>query len=412
VFTNSKNIDLGSYALGESDPYAEFVNSCLVIFDACLARSVAPADFYLALEMHKLDYINRKSLEVLEQSALVLSEGVKQGYKTFAGYEDMRQFSKQKFLPLDNMISRSDRRGTIVYGVNDDSENEERLSLVSTFGIRSLDDHVGGIFEGDMVSLLAPSKGGKSRLATYILHNAVVKHGTNIVMWSVENGVKGWESLLRARHFNWFYNSALTDVSKKRVIDSDSIRKGTLDPEMRELESASWMELRTNINYGRISSIDEDFNSDTLFEVLDSAINDYGAKLICIDYLQLISSGGDSRLTKNERIGEVYKEMLQFLKKKKVGGIFPAQLKQTAVDDMNKRTPEELMNMELRSAAGESYEVIKTPDVNLALYGSIEDMASGRMKLLSVPSRNIAPFPAIDLYVDAGSCTFSSVNLD
>jgi hypothetical protein len=189
------------------------------------------------------------------------------------------------------------------------------------------------------------------------------------------------------------------------------IRKGELPLETEKLEMGSWTELKTNSNYGRITVIDEDFNYDTLFEVLESAINEYGAKFICVDYLQLISGRGalDRGGNKSELIGDVYKTMLQFLKKKKVAGIFPAQLKQTFVEDMNKRSAEELMNMEFRSGAGESYEVIKTPDLNLMLYGTPEDMRTGHLQLHSIPSRNNASFQPIDLLADAGTCTFASV---
>lgn len=409
VFLKSRNIELSSYSLGDSDPYVEFVNSCLTLFDDCVKRQVEFMDFYRALEMHKMEYINRYSVEILEESTVILAEGVKFGNRTLSGYSDMRQNIKHRFVSLDNMMDKADRKGIITYGYNDNSEDEdEKLKLVTTFGIRALDDHAGGVYEGDMVSLLAPSKGGKSRLATYMLHNAIVNHGTNVVMWSVENGVKGWESLIRARHFNWMYNSGISDASEKRILDSDAIRKGEVPDALKDMEEASWMDLRSNSNYGRITTIDEDFNSDSVFEILENAVTEFGAKLVCVDYLQLISAGEDSRISKNERIGEVYKKMLQYLKKKKIGGIFPGQLKQTAVDDMNKKTGEDLVNMEMRSAAGESYEVIKTPDVNLALYGTVEDIATGHMQLLSIPSRNIAPFAPIDLYVDAGSCTFQS----
>ena len=35
-----------------------------------------------------MHYINDKSIALLEESAQILSEGVKQGYKTKVGYED------------------------------------------------------------------------------------------------------------------------------------------------------------------------------------------------------------------------------------------------------------------------------------------------------------------------------------
>lgn len=409
VFQKNQNIELANYRMGDTDPYVEFVNSCLSLFEECSKREVSDVDYYRALEMHKMEYINRKSIEILEESAVILSEGVTKGNRVLRGYEDMRQNLKQNFVKLDNMMNKTDRKGIITYGYTDNEEDEYQLQRITTFGIEELDKHLGGIYEGDMVSLLAPAKGGKSRFSTYVLHNAVVNHGQNVVMWSIENGWKGWEALIRARHFNWFYNSRITDATQMRIIDADMIRKGEYpSPEFRELELASWTDLKSNSSYGRITNIDHDFDFDTFIEVIDNAVNEFGAKLICVDYLQLIT-GGPKGMTKNERIAEAYKRMLQYLKKKKIAGIFPAQLKQTVVGDLRKVDPDELINMELRDSAGESYEVIKTPDVNLSLYGTVEDIRNGTMKLLSIPSRNSQPFEPIDLYVDLGSCTFSSI---
>lgn len=412
VFQRSNNIILSNYSMGETDPYVEFVNSCLTLYDELEKNEVSDDDFYRTVEMHKMEYINMNSINVLEESTVILTEGVQKGNKNYSGYTDMRSNLKTRFQSLDNMMEKKERKGTIIYGVTDVNEEDQsgKLKLVSTYGIAELDSHAGGIYEGDMVSVLAPAKGGKTRITTHILHNAIIE-GTNVLMWSIENGHKGWEALLRARHFNWYYNRNTTDVTQKRIITSDMIRKGDLTPELEQLEEASWLDLRYNPDYGRIGNLDEDFDFDTAIEVIENAVNDVGAKLISIDYLQLISGGGKN-ISKNERIGEMYKKMLQFLKKKKVAGVFPAQLKQTVVGNIDKTDTEDFINMELRDAAGESYEVIKTPDVNLMLYGSVEDIRNGSMKLLSIPSRNISPFEPIELYCDLGTCSFTSVSKD
>lgn len=408
LFLKNNSIDLSRFRISELDPYVEFVNSCIALFEECSKTQTTDEEFYRNMEMYKMSYVNMQSISILEESALILSEGVQKSGRSLTGYDDMRTNLKNQFLKIDNVMNKSDRKGLITYGFNDDEEEQNSaLKLISTFGIEELDEALGGIYEGDMVSILAPAKGGKSRFTTYVLHNAIVNHGANVVMWSIENGYKGWETLIRARHFNYYYNRNITDATQKRFIDNDMIRKGTLSPEMQSLELASWTDLKCNTSYGRFASIDEDFNVDTFLEVLDNAVNATGATLVCIDYLQLVT--GNGRMAKNEMIGEVYKKVLQYLKRKKIGGLFPAQLKQTVVGDLQKTDNADLINKELRDSAGESYEVIKTPDVNLALYGTVSDIRNGTMKILSIPSRNSATFEPIDMYVDAGSCTFSSL---
>lgn len=409
TFQKSKSIEMVNYKVSDSDPYAEFVTSCLGLFEECFKKNVSDEEFYRSIEMHKMTYLNMKSIEILEESAVILSEGITVRGRHLNGYEDMKQNLKSKLLHLDNLQSKSDRRGLIFYGVNsDEEEEEEKLQRVTTYGIEDLDKYIGGIYEGDMVSLLAPAKGCKSRFCTYVVHNAIVNNGTNCVAWSVENGYKNWESLIRARHFSWYYNSKITDVTQKRFINNDMIRKGELSPELAEQELASWTDLKCNSRYGKFVSIDEDFEVDTFIEVIDNAVNAVGAKLIFVDYLQLIG-GGDGKKSKSERIAEAYVKLLSYIKRKKIAAIIPAQLKQNVVGDLQKVDPEELVNTEMRNSAGESYEVIKTPDVNLALYGTPEDIRNGNMTLLGIPSRNSAPFEPISLYVDAGSCTFASL---
>lgn len=410
LFSKHKNIDLSKFKLSDADPYTEFCTSVLAIFDDCKRKEVTPEDYYRTVEMFRMEYISVESVKILEDSALIVSEGLTEGRRTYAGYEDMRNYSKNKFIRLDNLLNKTERKGTVVYGFNDEEEEESgKVQLVCTYGIEALDKALHGIYEGDMISLLAPAKGGKSRFATFLLHNAVV-NGVPIVMWSIENGYKGWEALIRARHFMHFYENKSSDGEVKRFIDADMIRKGELPPDLAEMELASWMDLKANTHYGRIANIDEDFDADTFLEVLDNAVNLVGAKLVCVDYLQLITAGkGQNAASKNDRISEAYKKMLQYLKSKKIAGVFPAQLKQTVVGSLNKVNGEDLINTELRDSAGESYEVIKTPDVNLSLYATMEDLRQGSIKLLSIPSRNSAPFEPIDLACDLGTCTFTSV---
>ena len=409
VFSKSVNINLNKYSISDIDAYEEFVLACEGMFDELWKKQVTDTEYFRSLEMHKMMHITKESLSLLEESALILGEGMVKRGKKLSGFSDMTNNLKTNLLKLENMVTKSDRRGIITYGVNnEEEEGDSKVKLVTTFGVKALDEHI-NIYEGDMVSLLAPAKGGKSRFSTSVLHNAVVNHGVNIVMWSIENGYKGWECLMRARHFNYFYNDNATDVLQKRMITDDMIRKGNMDKELADLELASWTELQTNPKYGKITVIDEDFDSDTFLEVLDNAVNATGAKLVCIDYLQLLTAKGKGA-SKNEVIGDAYKMTLQYLKKKKIAGIFPAQLKQTVVGDLDRVNDEDLINTELRNAAGESYEVIKTPDINLALYATAEDIRNGSMKILSIPSRNSAPFEPVNLYVDMGSCSFHSID--
>lgn len=413
VIAKMSNVTLSKFKVtADDDEFVGFKESVESLYDELQKTTFDSSDFLDALEIYKMNYITEKSVSILEECTNILANGIRVKGKDVVGYSDMRTHLKNGFKILDDMNESKERKGLITYGINDveDAELEqESIKLVCPYGIESLDKHVGGIWEGEMVSLLAPAKGGKSRMATYILHNAVV-HGVNVIMWSIENGYKGWEALIRARHFDYFYNRNLSDGSTRKWVNDDHIRKGSLDPETKKIELASWTDLKSNHTYGKISSIDEDFDVDTFIEVLDNAVKATGAKLVCIDYLQLVQA--TSSISKHDRVAAAYQKTLQYLKANKIAGIFPAQLKQTFTGSMGKMNIDDMINMELRDAAGESYEVIKTPDVNIALYANVEELKQGKMTLLSIPSRNHKPFEPIHLNCELGSCTYydASVN--
>lgn len=405
-----KGINLNDFTLGgdtEIDAYGEFVNHCCATLTECTSAEGNDSMFNLALEKYKMWYKYDKAGDLFSTGMEILSDsGVKLGRSILQGYDDAKNYVLEQFGNLDTLNQDNARRGIIVYGENEDTEKEEqsKAKFVSSFGIAPLDKATGGIYSGDMVSVLAPSKGGKSRFATFVLHNAVVNCGCNVVAWSMENGSEGWESLIRARHFDYMYNRSVLDAQTKKLINNDMIRKNTLVGDMKKLESASWLDLKYNTNYGRIANIDEDFNLETFLDVLDRAVKRVDAGLICIDYLQLLTSSNNK--SSNDVIGEAYKKTLQFLKSRKIAGIFPAQFKQGSLSSFGSGDT----NQETRDIGGLSYEVIKTPDLNLGLYASIEDLRDGVAKIFSIPSRNSAPFEDINLYTELGACNFVVAN--
>lgn len=406
--SQNKHIDLASYALGDTDPYLTFVDSCLNELKICTEYKITDDEFNLAIESFRMKYVTETGITLLEQGATILSDGLQLSQnKTLSGFSDMSAYVVNGISRLNNIINKKNRRGVTIYDADTDVEDDSGARMVCKYGIEPLDNALGGIYETDMISVLAPPKGGKSRICAFFIHNAIVQ-GTSVVTWSIENGDKGIEALIRACHFDWLYNRGESDVTKRKLINADDIRKHNLDPEMAELEAASWLDLRTNSAYGRWANIDEDFSADTFLTILDNAVDACGAKLVLVDYLQLVT--GDGKLAKNERIGQCYQESLQYLQAKKIAGLFPAQFKTTFVGDLGKKSAEELASAELRDGGAETSEVIRTPSVLMALYGDVQHIRDGELKLLSIPSRNSAPFAPIDLYADFAVCNFIPMN--
>ena len=399
----NRNIDLNRFS-GVADNYGEFITSCVALYKEFEDSPVVnDADFIRALEEYRLEYINEQSIILMQDSAAIMTDGLQYGRRKLSGFGDMQAYMKRGLSELDNLDSGTNHIGIFTYGIDDPKDTDEQLDTICKFGIGPLDEATGGITQGDMISILGVAKGGKSRFMTYIIHQCLLR-GINCVVWSIENGIKGWQSLIRARHFDHLYNSSAENDSHSFINDNE-IRKGNLDGVKKDKESASWVDLKTNKSYGRLTVIDEPFDIDTYIETLDAAVKKGSAQVVAVDYLQLI---GDStgRMNKNERIAEAYQKTLRYLKANKIAGLFPGQIKQSSVSGLTTLNAEELASVETRDIAGESYEVVKTPDINIALVGSVEDIKMGHLKLVSMPSRNSAPFAPVDLSVDFGASNF------
>ena len=403
TFVTNRNIDLNRFS-GVADSYGEFATSCIEMYKEFENSDVISDDeFSLALEQYRLEYVNEQSIILMQDAAAIMTDGLTYNRRVLNGFDDMQNYMKRGLSTLENLNSGANHIGIFTYGVDEPEDTTEKLDTICKFGIEPLDEATGGITQGDMISILGVAKGGKSRFMTYIIHQCLV-HGINCVVWSIENGIKGWQALVRARHFDYTYNSS-TDNENHAFINDNEIRKGSISGTKASKELASWTELRTNKSFGKLTVIDEPFDIDTYIETLDAAVKKGSAQVVAVDYLQLI---GDStgRMNKNERIAEAYQKTLRYLKANKIAGLFPGQIKQSSVSGLTTLNAEELASVETRDIAGESYEVVKTPDINIALVGSIEDIKMGHLKLISMPSRNSAPFAPVDLSVDFGASNF------
>ena len=196
-FLKNPNIDLGSFGMGDQEPFAAFVDSCINLFDECCKEVVELADYETSIEKFKLSYMSQESLDILENCAEMLGDGKQYRGKIRQGYDDMRGYMVDRFSALDKLEEGSIRKGAIVYGVNDtDNDKQVYRKKIGNWGIPSLDAE-GSILEETMISVIAPPKNGKSRFS-YSLIEELITQGVNCLVWSKEIGVKGTEAIIRA----------------------------------------------------------------------------------------------------------------------------------------------------------------------------------------------------------------------
>lgn len=407
VYLNHKDVSLVNYKVGDNDEYAEFINSTVETFRDIKKLKVDEAQFLTAIEGVKLRYTAESAVTLLEEATKIITEGMTHRGKKYQGFIGMREWVNEGLNRITNVIEQSDKKGMFVVDADYMNQNQEgKLELVTKFGVEALDKQIGGIYEGDMVTFLAPEKGFKTRVSIRACHTSIVT-GTNTGIWALENGEKGIMALLRAIHFDYYYNRGETSPTKMKVIDPDWIRKGTVPEELQPLEWVSYQDLITNESYGDIIIFDEDFDVFTFEDHLIKAVKERGMKMLLIDYLQLVPPARG--LDKSRTVGLAYQKSLQFLKRYKVGGVFPAQVTQDTIDYIDKKGAENLASLELRDIGAESAESLRTPDVLLFLYGTMEDLMKCKLQLVGLPSRNSAPFPPKKIRVRPQTCDFFEV---
>lgn len=370
-------------------------------------RVLVNNEFMLTLEKYKLILLAIEASKIYGMASRILVDGVRVGRKDLMGYPDSKAYINREFARLDAISNREAGEGFVQMRGFNEIDDKKQIVQVSSWGITELDKHFGGIYSSKFISILAPPKNGKTKLCAQLAHRTSVLHGNGIVVWALEGGRKAFDAQLRSKHFNYMYNSGVTDIKDKKIgVDAETIKNNAFKTDqLRQLEDASRIDLYNNPNYGEVLYIEKPCNVETFIDELDTAVQTINAKVIVMDYLQLIGSESKN-YKKNERIGDAYIALLKYINTKNITIISPAQYTQEFLKEIAKTGAEG--NIEVRGAGGESAEIIRTPDINIALWASAEDLIRGQMSFLSVPSRGSQPFPKLDVLCDLSCCDFYS----
>ena len=406
---NQEYIEINQYADLDENPIIGYISAVLKQFVRLLQIEPTNGDeFRLYLEKYKSEFSSFEISKAFSQAKIILYDGLQIGRRLYQGYEDSVAYVKKKMSDIEAVLDHTTGVGFIdssQAGLIDDNDNTPEL--IGDFGlIRELNERLGGYYTSIFYNILAPTKGGKSKFTARAVHNIVVEHGNNMSVWAHEGGYKAWWAQLRAIHFEYMYIRNADESTAVAPLSQKDIMYGNYpSEEVKALENASRIDLFTNPNYGNIYMIDRPFFAETFIEEIETSVQLNNSRGILIDYLQLISSR-DTGKQKSQVIGKAYQDLLSYVKKRNIMGISPSQFTQAFINEMAKSG--DSGNHEVRTAGGESSEIIRTPDINIALYASTEDLIRKEMTIMSVPSRLCEPFPDIHIYADLCSCVFSS----
>lgn len=317
----------------------------------------------------------------------------------YAGFDDANRYFNERRKILDELSEDNRVRSTVLdqdwYIEEQEKENTPDENALMTLGIKKIDDVMGELRRSNMIGILGPPKGGKTRFSNFIVQRAL-SLGLNVCVWPLEGTKEEWIAMQQAAYIARKYG---------QHIDSKAILQRKFESEQeRSLVRAAKFEMVSSKDYGRLSFIEGAAYSEDFISVLEAHYdNDNPFDVIVIDSLvNILSKTGK---TKTDRISSAYMELKAFVSnilRKPALAIVPAQLKQDVVDYLRSH-PNETIDV---TAGGESSETIRSPDTVLGLFSTKEERASGYMKIYSVASRHSAAFEDFQIRTDLKCCHF------
>ena len=370
---------------------------------------VTEQEFSSSVEIFVAYYIEQASLETVQNMALILSDTgllVRKSKKRsvlYKGVEDSDKYYLER-KSIIKSLSSSDINSTKseLIGVDWLSselklENKIDDEGILDFGLTEIDTVIGELRRSNLVTVLGPPKGGKTRLTNYLVQRALDK-GLNVCVWPLEGTKEEWiasqiSNMLRVHH-NIYVNS------------KDILQRKYENEQVRECVIAEKTRLATDYSRGKLSFITGTAYCENFTDELENHYNNINAfDVLVID--QLVNISTKTGKNKVDRISTAYMQCKDFITNKlprKALAIMPAQLKQDTVDYL-RRNPSETMDV---TAGGESAETIRSADEVIGIFSTKEERSSNRIRLYSVASRHSESFDDFYAHAELGCCYFES----
>ncbi|MBR1455160.1 MAG: hypothetical protein IJ593_11065 [Lachnospiraceae bacterium] len=366
---------------------------------------VTPDDFNSACIIF-IDYFRNKYTEITGHNIVrIMSD---EGYTesrpgkrrvSYKGAEDAKVYWNERMKLLDELSETKKIRSVVIDNdwliEEQKKENMPDENALMTVGIKKIDETVGDLRRSNMLGILGPPKGGKTRFTNFLVQRAL-QLGLNVCVWPLEGTKEEWISMQLA---------AFIARNHKVEIDSKSIlQRKYASPQEESLVKTARFEIVAKEGYGRLSFIEGAAYCEDFISVIDThyqTVNPFD--VIVIDSpVNILSRTGRQ---KTDRISSAYMELKAYISnrmKRPALAILPAQLKQDVVDNLRAH-PNETIDV---TAGSESSETIRSPDTVLGLFSSKEERASGFMKIYSVASRHSGSFDDFQIRTSLKCCYF------
>lgn len=333
--------------------------------------------------------------------------------RLYQGLNDMTEYYSENMRIIDSLSDEGRIRSEVIdskwFEEEMQRENQEDTDAMFNIGIKEMDATIGNLRRGNMIGIMGPPKGGKTRFTNFLVQRAL-SLGYNVCVWALEGSKEEWLAMQTASFIARLSyeqtksgkRDGMLRFSSKDILE----RKYRASAVMRKEVTAAKAAMATSEKYGRLSFISGTAYVEDMFDVLKAHFdNENDFDVLVIDQLvNVMSRKGKGKV---ERISEAYMQMKDFISnklKKPVLGLMPAQLKQDVVDFL-RRNPEETIDV---TAGGESAETVRTPDEVIGLFSSKEERDNNIMKIYSVASRHNGSFRDFQARCYLECCYFTS----
>lgn len=416
---NSPYIDIDSFIYGFEDSKVEsqtddmklyaFQKEVTTLYKE-LSNHIEPAEiavqkFESACKEYAEFYTNKLKEDIPHKMARIMSlEGYRvrlPGMRTklYKGYDDACEYFRSQDRIIRELEEAGGTRSNVIDqewldAQLDGSADEEGAETIGT-GLEEIDEVVGTIRRSNMVGILGPPKGGKTRFTTHLVAR-YLEAGYNVAIWPLEGTMEEWLACLES---NIVYNSP-----SQVYIDSKSMIFKKYSEEHTQAVNAAKVKLAIGKDRGKLSFIKGVAYSEDFIDVLKAHYETENQfDVIVIDSPVLILSR--KGIPKADRISSAYEQLKIFISyglDKKIVALLPAQLKQSVVDYLRSH-PNETMDV---TAGGESAATVRSPDYIWGLFSSKEERNNGMMKIYDVGARHNGNFGDFYARCKLGCCHF------
>lgn len=368
---------------------------------------VSEEEFDSACEIYLDWYKDQLMTQTIHNMALIMGDlgftEKKKGKRSvsYKGLEDAKKYYNEKMSIIRELATED---VLMFESIDEDwlaeelrKEGKEDDGKLMQLGLTEIDETIRYFRRGNMVGILGPTKGGKTKMANYIVGKALME-GLNVAVWALEGDRTEWEAMQTAY---------LIRKTSGKILDSEMIlNRDYPNDDIKQLVIAAKTQMAVDKNRGKLSFISGTAYVEDFIDVLESHYeNENRYDIIVIDSLVNIMSR--NRRGKSERISEGYMLLKDFITNKlktKAMAVVPAQLKQEVVDELRKN-PNGYIDV---TAGGESAETIRSPDYTLGLFSNREERNAGIMKIYSVATRHSGDFDDFSARCELACCNFYS----